>query len=137
LPGLLFSDSCTRKSEFCLLPEPCGARPNWTGTGSVEFHYRSYILHADKVTYNRLTTELEAEGHVQVAGGPNDVLINADHGDMQLNMHTGRFYKVTGSQGRAFRRPLRRVFHRQPFPVFGAACSSRPARATTALSTAP
>jgi len=71
----------------------------WTGTGSVEFHYRSYILHADKVTYNRLTTELEAEGHVQVAGGPNDVLINADHGDMQLNTHTGRFYKVTGSQG--------------------------------------
>jgi len=71
----------------------------WTGTGRVEFHYRDYVLHADKVTYNRLTTELEAEGHVQVAGGPNDVLINADHGDMQLNMHTGRFYKVTGSQG--------------------------------------
>jgi len=75
------------------------AGDTWTGTGRVEFLYRSYVLHADKVTYNRLTTELEAEGHVQVAGGPNDVLINADHGDMQLNRHTGRFYKVTGSQG--------------------------------------
>jgi len=71
----------------------------WTGTGNVEFHYRDYILHADKVVYNRSTSEVQAQGHVQVAGGPNDVLINADHGDMRLNMHTGRFYQVNGSQG--------------------------------------
>ncbi len=71
----------------------------WTGEGRVEFHYRDYILHADKVVYDRTTTEVQAEGHVQVAGGPNDVLIDADHGDMRLNMHTARFYKVSGSQG--------------------------------------
>ena len=71
----------------------------WTGTGGVEFHYRDYVLHADKVTYDRSTTEVQAEGHVQVAGGPNDVLINADHGDMRLDLHTARFYQVTGSQG--------------------------------------
>ncbi|MGA2534993.1 MAG: LPS assembly protein LptD [Terracidiphilus sp.] len=71
----------------------------WTGTGSVEFHYRDYVLHADKVVYDRSTSEVQAEGHVQVAGGPNDVLINADHGDMRLDLHTGRFYQVTGSQG--------------------------------------
>jgi LPS-assembly protein len=71
----------------------------WTGAGRVEFHYRDYILHADKVVYDRTTTEVQAEGNVQVAGGPNDVLINADHGDMRLNMHTARFYKVNGSQG--------------------------------------
>ena len=71
----------------------------WTGTGHVEFHYRSYILRADKVVYNHSTTELDAEGNVQVTGGPNDVLINADHGDMLLNLHTGRFYQVHGSQG--------------------------------------
>jgi LPS-assembly protein len=71
----------------------------WTGTGSVEFHYRDYILHADKVVYDRSTSEVQAEGHVQVAGGPDDVLINADHGDMRLDLHTGRFYQVTGSQG--------------------------------------
>jgi LPS-assembly protein len=71
----------------------------WTGVGNVEFHYRDYILHADKVVYDRSTSEVQAEGHVQVAGGPNDVLINADHGDMRLNMHTGRFYQVNGSQG--------------------------------------
>ena len=45
------------------------------------------------------TTELEADGHLQVTGGPNDVLINATHGDMRLNMHTARFYNVSGSQG--------------------------------------
>jgi len=71
----------------------------WTGTGRVEFHYRDYILRADKVIYDRARTEVRAEGNVQVTGGPNDVLINADHGDMRLNMHTARFYKVSGSQG--------------------------------------
>jgi LPS-assembly protein len=71
----------------------------WTGTGNVELHYRDYIMHADKVVYDRSTSDVTAQGHVQVAGGPNDVLINADHGDMRLNMHTGRFYQVTGSQG--------------------------------------
>jgi LPS-assembly protein len=71
----------------------------WTGTGHVEMHYRDYILHADKVIYDRTTSEVQAEGHVQVAGGPNDVLINADHGDMRLDMHTGRFFQVNGSQG--------------------------------------
>jgi len=71
----------------------------WTGNGKVEFHYRDYVLHADRVTYDRSTSEVLAEGHVQVAGGPNDVLINADHGDMWLNLHTARFYQVSGSQG--------------------------------------
>jgi LPS-assembly protein len=71
----------------------------WTGTGNVEFHYRDYILRADKVIYDRSTTEVQAEGHVRVTGGPNDVLINADHGDMLLNLHTARFYQVNGSQG--------------------------------------
>jgi len=71
----------------------------WTGAVNVEFHYRDYILRADKVIYDRSTTEVQAEGHVRVTGGPNDVLINADHGDMLLNLHTARFYQVSGSQG--------------------------------------
>jgi len=71
----------------------------WTGTGGVEFFYRDYVLRADKVTYNRATTELQAEGHVQVTGGPDDVIINADHGDMRLNLHTARFYHVSGTAG--------------------------------------
>ncbi len=71
----------------------------WTGIGRAEFRYKDYILQADKVVWDRSTSEVHAEGHVQVAGGPEDVLINADHGDMRLNMHTGRFFDVHGSQG--------------------------------------
>lgn len=70
-----------------------------TLTGNVVVHYRDYILRADKVIYHQSTSELEADGHLQVAGGPNDVLINASHGDMRLNMHTARFYNVNGTQG--------------------------------------
>jgi LPS-assembly protein len=73
----------------------------YTGNGQkqVVFRYRDYVIRADSVTYNRTTTEVEADGHLQVTGGPNDVLINASHGDMRLNMHTARFYNVNGSQG--------------------------------------
>jgi LPS-assembly protein len=79
-------------------------RQNWAGdtltlSGDVVFRYRDYVLRADKVIYHRSTSELDAEGHLQVAGGPTDVLINASHGDMRLNMHTARFYNVSGSQG--------------------------------------
>jgi len=79
-------------------------RQDWAGdvltlTGNVVAHYRDYVLRADKVVYHQSTSELEAEGHLQVAGGPNNVLINADHGDMRLDMHTARFYNVNGSQG--------------------------------------
>jgi LPS-assembly protein len=70
-----------------------------TLTGDVVIHYRDYTIRADSVTYNRATTAVEADGHLQVTGGPNDVFINASHGDMRLNMHTARFYNVNGSQG--------------------------------------
>jgi len=71
----------------------------WTLTGQVVVHYSGYILRADKVIYHQSTTELEAEGNLQASGGPNDILINADRGDMRLNMHTARFFNVHGSQG--------------------------------------
>jgi LPS-assembly protein len=75
------------------------AGDTWTLTGGVVVHYRGYILHADKVVYHQSTTELEVEGNVQVAGGPNDVHIYADHGDMRLNQHTARYFNVHGTQG--------------------------------------
>ncbi len=71
----------------------------FTLDGAVVVHFRDYILHADKVVYHQSTSLLEAEGHLQLSGGPNGVLINASHGDMRLNMHTARFYNVSGSQG--------------------------------------
>jgi len=71
----------------------------WTLTGDVVVRYREYILRADKVVYHQSTTTLEAEGNLQVAGGPNDVLIYATRGEMRLNTYTARFYNVHGSQG--------------------------------------
>jgi LPS-assembly protein len=70
-----------------------------TLSGDVTIYYRDYLIRADKISYNRATTELEAEGHLQVTGGPDDVNITASHGDMRLNMHTARFYDVRGSSG--------------------------------------
>ena len=86
----------------------------WTLYGVDEFHYRDYVLRADKVTYNQKTTELVAEGHLQVAGGPDDVIVNADHGDMRLGMHTARFYQVSGSIG--VRRSGRAIVYSTPNP---------------------
>jgi LPS-assembly protein len=71
----------------------------WTLDGEVVVYYRDYVLRADRVVYHQSTSELEAEGHLQVAGGPNDVYIEASHGDMRINMHTARFYDVHGSLG--------------------------------------
>jgi len=71
----------------------------WTLTGNVVVHYRTYVLHADSIVYHQSTSELEADGHLQLTGGPNDVFLTASHGDMRLNMHTARFYNVHGSQG--------------------------------------
>ena len=118
------------------------SRQNWAGdvltlTGNVVAHYRDYVLHADKVVYHQSTSELEAEGNVQVAGGPNDVLINADHGDMRLDMHTARYYNVSGSQGVRTSGP-HQPFTAPPIPFFSPEeCCSRPAMASTGLWTAP
>ena len=79
-------------------------RQEWKGdtltlTGDVIVHYRDYVIRADSATYNRKTTELVADGHLQISGGPNDVRINASNGDMMLDMRTARYYNVSGSQG--------------------------------------
>jgi len=79
-------------------------RQQWSGDtltleGNVVAHYLDYVIRADKIVYNRVSTELDADGHLQVTGGPNDVLIQATQGNMRLNVHTARFYNVSGSQG--------------------------------------
>ncbi len=70
-----------------------------TLNGHVVIHYESYTLRADKVVYHQSTSEVEADGHLQLTGGPNDVFLTATHGDLRLNMHTARFFDVDGSQG--------------------------------------
>jgi LPS-assembly protein len=70
-----------------------------TFEGGVEIHYRDYIISADKMTYNQVSTELEAEGHLGVRGGPDDIVLTASRGTMRLNTYTARFYDVTGTMG--------------------------------------
>ena len=94
-------------------------RQTWAGHtatlyGVEEFHYRDYVLRADKVVYNQETSELEAEGHLQMSGGPDDIVLTASHGDMRLNMHTARFYDVTGTIG--VRRAGRTIVYSTPNP---------------------
>jgi len=94
-------------------------RQTWAGHtatlyGVEEFHYRDYVLRADKVVYNQETSELEAEGHLQMSGGPDDIVLAASHGDMRLNMHTARFYDVTGTIG--VRRAGRAIVYSTPNP---------------------
>ena len=79
-------------------------RETWAGHivtlyGVEDFHYRDYVLRADKVVFNQETSELEAEGHIQMSGGVSDIVLTASRGDMRLNMHTARFYDVTGTSG--------------------------------------
>lgn len=99
-------------------------RETWAGHtatlyGVTDFRYRDYVLSADKVVYNQETSELQAEGHLQMSGGPEDIVLTASRGDMRLNMHTARFYDVTGTTG--VRRTGRAVVYSTPNPfVFSA-----------------
>ncbi|HVZ84000.1 MAG TPA: LPS assembly protein LptD [Terracidiphilus sp.] len=75
------------------------AGDTWTLSGDVVIHYSSYTIRADKVVYHESTSELEADGHLQMTGGPEDIVLTASHGDMRLNAHTARFFNVNGSLG--------------------------------------
>jgi len=70
-----------------------------TLTGQVVFYYKNYVIHADKVVYHHSTATIEAEGHLQLDGGPDDAVLTASHGEMHLDDHTAAFYDVTGSFG--------------------------------------
>lgn len=67
--------------------------------GEVAIYYKDYILRADKVTYDEANDEAEAEGHLQLEGGPDDEVITATHGTIHLGAQTGRFFDVTGTIG--------------------------------------
>lgn len=68
-------------------------------SGSVEVTYHDHILHADTITYDELSGELEAEGHVRLSGGENDEYLQATRGVYNVHTGTGRFYDVKGSVG--------------------------------------
>ncbi len=71
----------------------------YTLTGAVKINYQQYTLLADKVVYDQNTGDANAEGHVSLAGGPDDEFITADRGTVNLNQDTARFENVVGSFG--------------------------------------
>lgn len=67
--------------------------------GEVEIDYENYVILADHATYNSATGDIDANGHLQVTGGPDNEDFAADHGTMNLNLQTGHFYDIVGSVG--------------------------------------
>jgi LPS-assembly protein len=67
--------------------------------GGVEIDYEDYVVLADHATYNTATGDVEADGHLQVTGGPDQEDFAADHGTVNLSQQTGHFYNVIGSVG--------------------------------------
>ena len=71
----------------------------WTLTGEVVVYYKNYVIHADKVIYHQSEATVEAEGHLQLEGGVEDLILTASHGEVHIQDHTARFYDVIGSLG--------------------------------------
>jgi len=70
-----------------------------TLSGDVVGYYDGYVLHASKIVYHQSTSAVEAEGPLLLDGGPEDIHLTAERGDLRLDMHTARFFNVTGSLG--------------------------------------
>lgn len=87
----------------------------WTLSGGVVVYYGDYVLRADKVVYHQSTSELDADGHLQVTGGPLDASVQAKRGTMVLRTHTARFFDVDGSLG--LRRSGQSVVYTTPNPL--------------------
>jgi LPS-assembly protein len=67
--------------------------------GAAEIDYRTYILHADQITYNADTGDSEEEGHVVLDGGPYDEHIVASHSTYNIRTQIGTFYSAVGTVG--------------------------------------
>ena len=87
--------------------------------GEVEIDYRTYILHADQVTYNSDSGDGELEGHVVLDGGPYDEHIEASHGTYNIRTETGTFYSVIGTVGFQARRSRYVLTTSSPFAFAG------------------
>jgi len=87
--------------------------------GKAVIHYRDYILHADRVTYNADTGDSEPEGHVVLDGGPYDEHIEASHGTYNIRTQIGTFYSVVGTVGLQMRKSRYLLTTSNPFAFTG------------------
>ncbi|MGH9586853.1 MAG: LPS-assembly protein LptD [Acidobacteriaceae bacterium] len=90
----------------------------YTLAGHVRIDYRDYVIQADHATYNQGTSEVAAEGHLRLDGGPDDVHLMASRGQMNLDAHTGRLQEVSGRlMGPQLRRNQGLLTSSNPFAV--------------------
>lgn len=71
----------------------------YTLDGNVVVTYKDYVFHADHITYNPATGELNAGGHLLITGGKDDEHLNASHGTFNVLAETGKLYDVIGTIG--------------------------------------
>lgn len=69
----------------------------YTVEGNAVLTYKSYVLHADKVTYDAASGRTTAEGHLVLTGGTDHEDIHASHGELNMQTETGHFYDVAGT----------------------------------------
>jgi LPS-assembly protein len=87
--------------------------------GEVEIRYRTYILHANQVTYNADTGDSELESHVVLDGGPYDEHLEASHGIYNIRTEVGTFYSVIGTVGFRLRKSRYVLTSPNPFAFTG------------------
>ncbi|MEO8726435.1 MAG: LPS assembly protein LptD [Acidobacteriaceae bacterium] len=75
----------------------------YTLKGNVEISFRNYTLNADEITYDSDTGIATANGHVQLQGGDEDVLIKGSHASYNLQTEMGKFFDVLGTAGMEYR----------------------------------
>ena len=80
-------------------PEQTRSGDTWTLDGGVLVTYQEYVLRADRIVYQQDKDTILVQGHVQLDGGPQDVSLDADHGEIHPDAHTARFFRVIGSFG--------------------------------------
>ena len=68
-------------------------------SGEAVIDYGVYTIHADQVTYDSDTGNVQAEGHLLLEGGPNHEHIEASRGTYNVNSEIGHFENVTGTIG--------------------------------------
>ena len=71
--------------------------------GDVEIRFRRFLLRGDDLTYNTVSGDITATGHVVFDGGPHDEHLEADHATYNVRTDSGKFYDVRGTIGARFR----------------------------------
>jgi LPS-assembly protein len=88
----------------------------YTLDGDVVIYYRTYIVHADRATYDDGSGEVVANGHMMVDGGPDDEHFVASHGTINVEQDTGDFFDVVGTLGVLRSNPRSRTVFTAPNP---------------------